>query len=78
MNDTDEIICPNCGFSDHLKNASFCQNCGIELHNYCTDPECEKNSVCDVEYSSLPNDAKYCPYCGSKTTYFDFLDKLKD
>lgn len=78
MNEDNEIICPNCGFSDHLSEVSFCQNCGNELHNYCSNSDCELNSVYEPEYSSLPCNAKYCPYCGSKTTFFDFLNKPKN
>lgn len=73
--DSNGIICVNCGFTEHLNEAEYCQNCGIELRNFCPDDECEANNVHDIEYSSLPNNAKYCPYCGSKTTYFEYLSK---
>lgn len=69
------IICINCGFSDHLDGAEYCQNCGISLRNFCPDENCEANNVPDIEYSTLPNNAKYCPYCGQETTYFEYLSK---
>lgn len=68
------IVCPKCGFDDHLDDAKFCQSCGIELLNFCTNPECETNHLPSEEYQAIPCDAKYCPYCGSLSTYFDFLE----
>ena len=74
-NDVSTLPCANCGFSEHLQYSDYCQNCGIDLCNYCTNQQCE-SSNCEKEYS-LPHDAKYCPYCGNKTTYFDFLSSDK-
>lgn len=70
----DEIVCPKCGFSNHISDAKYCQNCGIELLNFCTNPDCDVNQVPSDEYAAIPFDAKYCPYCGSKSTYFDYLN----
>lgn len=69
------LICVNCGFSEHLDDALYCQNCGIDLSNFCSNDDCEINNVTEPEYATLPNNAKYCPYCGSKTTYFEYLSK---
>lgn len=73
-----DFICPNCGFADHLSDANFCQNCGIELLNFCTNPDCETNQMPSADYQAIPSDAKYCPYCGSKSTYFDFLSNSEN
>jgi hypothetical protein len=67
------IVCVKCGFNDHVTNAKHCQNCGFELLNFCTNPDCESNEVPSEEYQAIPYDAKYCPYCGSESTYFGFL-----
>lgn len=75
MSITNNISCINCGFSEHINDAEYCQNCGISLKNFCMDNNCEANNVESIEYAALPNDAKYCPYCGQKTTYFEYLSK---
>lgn len=75
---SNEIVCSKCGFSSHVECAHFCQNCGIELLNFCTNPDCETNELPSEEYQAIPNDAKYCPYCGSKSTYFDYLNNSED
>ena len=72
------IICPKCGFSDHLDDANYCQNCGIELFNFCTNCDCDTNAQPSPEYQAIPFNAKYCPYCGSKSTYFDYLSNLSE
>lgn len=76
--DSKSLTCVNCGFSEHIEDAEFCQNCGISLRNFCKNNDCEANSVPDVEYSSLPWNAKYCPYCGEETSYYEYLSKLDD
>jgi hypothetical protein len=59
------ITCPKCGFKDHIEGAVFCQNCGQHIgFNYCTNPECPESGR-----GKLPDDARYCPFCGKKT-YF--------
>lgn len=71
------MICYKCGHSEHLEDADFCQNCGMELLNFCTNSECDTFKL-PAEYKAIPRDAKYCPYCGSKSTYFDYLNNLED
>lgn len=58
--------CPNCDFENHLEDAKFCQQCGIYLINLCTNQRCDLNNG---EESPLPDDAKFCPYCGSETSF---------
>ncbi|WP_138186521.1 hypothetical protein [Paenibacillus alvei] len=61
--------CMRCGFDDHIENAEFCQNCGLELEgNYCTNTNCNMNNG---ESIPCPVNAFYCPFCGSKTTFFE-------
>lgn len=61
--------CPKCKFSDHLEDILYCQECGTLLINQCTNQNCDTNiSDCD-DYIYIPDNAKYCPYCGYETTY---------
>ena len=72
------IVCVNCGLAEHLEDAKFCQNCGLELLNFCTNLDCEYNQMPTDEYQAIPHNAKHCPACGSKSTYFDYLNNLRD
>lgn len=69
------IICPKCHETIDCENPLHCPFCGICLNNYCTNTECE---YCDRnihhEYEdTLKHTYKFCPSCGSKTTFFSFL-----
>lgn len=69
--------CPACCFDNHVENAGFCQYCGAALINFCSSDDC----LHDDEVVVVPLDARYCPYCGSETTfkvegYFDEEDNL--
>lgn len=72
------VVCCKCGYNDNLEEASFCQNCGIELLNFCTNPDCDTNELPSKEYQAIPSNAKYCPYCGAKSTYFEYLNNSED
>lgn len=56
------VKCRKCGFEDHLEDAIYCQGCGTNLTNYCTDTNCDPGYT--DEYG-IPYEADYCPYCGS-------------
>ncbi|KEI15785.1 double zinc ribbon domain-containing protein [Clostridium haemolyticum] len=66
--------CPNCGFENHVDDAEFCQECGTYLINNCSNPHCNLNNGDNVP---IPNDAKFCPYCGVESTFKEqgFFDK---
>lgn len=60
--------CPRCKNDEHLKGANFCMICGQSAVNQCADAisyagHCPHNDP-------LPGNARYCPYCGAKTTFF--------
>lgn len=63
-----EMGCIKCGFSEHEERAIHCQMCGTELHNYCSNPKCTLNDEGD-EPLPCSSTAKYCPWCGSETTF---------
>lgn len=62
------ITCVCCNFEDHVEDAEFCQECGTSLDNYCSNNQCVMNNG---ESVSVPNNAKFCPYCGEGTTYYN-------
>ncbi|MDB1936548.1 hypothetical protein PMY12_05935 [Clostridium tertium] len=58
--------CPCCGFSNHIEEPNFCQECGVSLTNYCTNDMCPFNNG---DYIPIPFNAKFCPECGSESTF---------
>lgn len=66
--------CLQCKNEEHLADAEFCMICGKPVINRCT-------SAIDQSVSSecwqcshnepLPGNARYYPYCGSKTTFYE-------
>lgn len=54
--------CKHCGFTNHVKGAEWCQECGAKLlFMYCENPNCPSDGKI-----LLPDDAIYCPYCGEE------------
>ena len=71
------LICPCCGNEEFLDTGSFCVICGTPLYNSCAPTIIEdqfKNTFFEKECCDrgmfLPGNARYCPYCGNETTYF--------
>lgn len=60
--------CKVCGFDKHVENADFCQYCGVILTNYCTNGNCDLNNGDSVP---IDPEARYCPYCGSQSTFME-------
>ncbi len=74
-------VCHFCNFEFKWDNAKHCPNCGKILINHCEDPFCEisfKDGDSKNEIIELPNNFKFCPSCGAKTTYFNYLSDDKD
>lgn len=65
------MICPKCGYdwSDNSE-MNYCKNCGMSLHNYCSNADCICNSNYDLPVEFNSNDC-YCDECGSKTTFYE-------
>lgn len=57
--------CPICDNEQLVLDGDYCQICGTYLFNECT----HQNYDIDCKSGHLDGDARYCPYCGSVTTY---------
>lgn len=65
--------CPQCKNEEHLKDANFCMICGKPVINRCTFAIDENVSSAYIQCSHdepLPGNARFCPYCGCKTTFY--------
>lgn len=73
LNDTGKaVICPVCGNEETLEEGEFCHVCGEILVNMCEREiydDGERIGYC-IGHKPLPGNARYCPYCGEKTTFF--------
>lgn len=65
-------LCPVCKNEEHLSGAIHCMICGKSIVNHCTFAISE-NVPDYIEQCNhvepLPGNARYCPYCGSETTF---------
>lgn len=66
--DTDDFgklkECPICENEETNIAGNHCQICGTYLVNNCTSDNCEYSTT------ELPSNARYCPICGSKSTFY--------
>lgn len=73
--ENEETICVKCNKSFTWYDALYCPYCGFSIFNTCTNPECNmcvENPDYD-ENTSLKWNYKFCPDCGSKSTFHDYL-----
>jgi len=69
------IQCPKCGNEQIVINGDFCKICGTYLLNECAITDRYDNGYgyvtppCELG-KKLDGNARYCPYCGNQTTYF--------
>jgi len=64
------LICKN---EEHLSEADYCMICGKPIVNRCTYALSEEvsNGYEPCQHTEpLPGNARYCPYCGNRTTFF--------
>ena len=59
-------VCPKC-HKHYSELDNYCMYCGIELKK---EPnKCTAQKTVRCAHLALPDDALYCPACGSLTTY---------
>ena len=78
MNNTDdERICIYCKRNLDYDDAAYCPYCGYKLFNYCTNSECEMcpDNIHHEDDWTLKWNYKFCPECGSPSTFHDFIDE---
>ncbi len=69
FDDQDRAIeCPVCHNTDIAPNGNFCIICGNSLVNLCSEAGEPYGTICN-NTDPLPGNARYCPYCGSKSTF---------
>lgn len=56
------LECPICKNEETSINGPYCQICGVELINHCSNPECHSPDY-------LPTNARHCPICGWESTF---------
>lgn len=68
------IECPKCGNEEIIDEGNFCKICGTPVVNRCTDMDIQDSyDSWHVESGcgkALDSNARYCPYCGHESTYF--------
>ena len=63
------IYCYKCGFPDNYEQAKFCEYCGNELKNKCTDEKCDSNDIVLKSQYEIRPESRFCYRCGKKTTF---------
>ena len=65
--------CPHCKNEEIDDDAIYCKICGNIVVNVCTNRDCVNSSY------PLMGNARYCPICGSTTTYLDkgYISEIK-
>lgn len=64
----DLVKCWSCKKPDCNDTDEYCSNCGVPLHNFCTNPECPCSNEDDLEME-LEADNCFCPHCGYHTLF---------
>jgi Zn-dependent peptidase ImmA (M78 family)/rRNA maturation endonuclease Nob1 len=72
-------FCPTCNNEETDIEGDFCQICGKPLINRCDDRGWDNYPSDDGRPCGkpVPSNARYCPHCGNKTTFFND-EMLKD
>ena len=69
-------ICLVCQNEEIIQGAEYCHICGSNVVNKClynNYEQCEQANL-----NPIPVNARYCPYCGSYTTFKNFLPSWKE
>lgn len=59
--------CPNCDNEETDIEGDYCQICGNSLVNRCINDNCPSCQHDDI----LPSNARYCPICGNRSTFYN-------
>lgn len=69
------LMCPNCGNEQIIPDGDYCKVCGTYLINKCDDTDYQDNDGDMVTQPGcnklVDGNARYCPYCGNHTTFFN-------
>jgi len=65
--DNQLLFCPVCKNQELSDSSDMCATCGTPMTNRCT-----------VEERALPGDCRFCPHCGSPTTFRGIYDRLPE
>ncbi len=63
------LECPICHNTQLAAEGKYCMVCGNLIVNFCSEMLENGTRVCDNE-EQLPCNARYCPFCGGKSTFF--------
>lgn len=61
--------CLRCRNEEHTSGGDYCAICGAPMVNRCLNALGSQGSCEHTE--PLPGNARYCPFCGSKTAFFE-------
>lgn len=63
--------CAVCGNEEHVNEALYCMICGKPIVNRCVSAinEIYDDQLTCQHTEPLPGNARYCPYCGGRTTF---------
>lgn len=65
-------ICPKCGNEEIFPDGKFCMICGEDIINYCEGTTDSYGNYYEKPCGKLlPGNARYCPYCGAESHYFN-------
>lgn len=67
------VVCPVCKNEHIIEDGDFCEICGTKLINECIQGYSEDGNFtysCD-KGGRLDGFARFCPYCGSQTSFFE-------
>lgn len=66
------LICPKCNNEEIIPDGNFCMICGENITNFCEGFINEEGYPMEEGCGkSLPGNARYCPYCGAVSHFYN-------